>query len=66
MWNRESFIAGPSKEAGGSGPTKTPELPEGFLQSVFQVRGRWAQIMGSAPAQFSSWLMRSQGVCHRD
>ena len=41
VWSREGFIAGPSKEKGGSGSQK-PELPEGFWKSIFKGQVREA------------------------
>ena len=63
------LLQGHPRKLAAQDPQKAPELPEEFPESIFQgqVRGRWAQIMGSAPAQFSEWLMRrSQSACHRD
>ena len=41
VWNREKFVAGPSKGTGAPAPPN-PEFPEGFQQGIFkgQVRER--------------------------
>ena len=42
VWNREKFVAGPSKGTGAPAPLN-PEFPEGFQQDIFkgQVREGW-------------------------
>ena len=35
VWSRESFVAGPQKETGGS-CLQNPELPKSFQQSPFR------------------------------
>ena len=61
-----AFIAGHQARSPGQLVLKTPDLPEGFQESIFKARWRdGAQGLWSARAQF--WLVDGEvmGWCHR-
>ena len=56
VWNRERFIVGYGKQWLAYA-LESPELPEGFWQSIFTSQMGWSQDMWSVHAQFSGWVM---------